>query len=185
MDTTTISNRSMQYEMQALSGSLKMERKMEEGGGTTSDLAAKLEQFGIDISIHTRNQIFGQTDEPGDDLMERLRAFQKGADDAASDGGISDVTSGADVMDEMFGEDGYWGVKQTAGRISEFVLQGAGDDLQRLKEGREGMLQGFKEAEKMRGGTLPDISYETMTKSLEAVDARIRELGGSVIDLSA
>ena len=85
----------------------------------------------------------------------------------------------------MFGEEGYWGVKETSQRISEFVIQGAGDNLDRLKDGREGMIQGFKEAEKMRGGKLPDISYETMAKSLEAVDEKIRELGGAVIDLSA
>lgn len=61
---------------------------------------------------------------------------------------------------------------------------GADDDLKRLKSGREGVLRGFNEAEKAWGGKLPDISYETMAKSLEVIDEKIRELGGSVLDLS-
>jgi len=58
-----------------------------------------------------------------------------------------------------------------------------GDDLERLKAGREGVLRGFKEAEKSWNGSLPDISHETLAKSLEAIDEKIRELGGSVVDL--
>ena len=84
----------------------------------------------------------------------------------------------------MVGENGYWGVKETSRRISEFVLNGAGEDIDRLKAGREGMLKGFREAEKAWGGTLPDISYATMEKSLQAIDEKIRDMGGSVLDIS-
>ncbi len=65
------------------------------------------------------------------------------------------------------------------------VIQGAGNDLERLKAGREGVLKGFKEAEKAWGGKLPEITYETLTKSLGAIDDKIMGLGGSVVDLSA
>jgi len=85
---------------------------------------------------------------------------------------------------DLLGENGYWGVKETSRRISEFVLKGAGDDLDRLKAGREGMIKGFREAEKAWGGALPDISYATMEKSLQAIDEKIRDLGGSVVDIS-
>lgn len=85
---------------------------------------------------------------------------------------------------ELVGENGYFGVDQTSQRIADFVLKGAGDDMERLKSGREGILQGFKDAEDAWGGKLPDISYETLAKSLEAIDEKIRDNGGSVVDLS-
>ncbi|WP_020590271.1 hypothetical protein [Desulfobacter curvatus] len=86
--------------------------------------------------------------------------------------------------DKLVGEDGYFGVDQTSQRIADFVLKGAGDDIEKLKSGREGVLQGFKDAEKVWGGKLPEISYETLAKSLEAIDEKIRENGSSVVDLS-
>lgn len=89
-----------------------------------------------------------------------------------------------DEATELVSEDGYFGVDQTSQRITDFVIKGAGDDIDRLKTGREGILKGFKEAEKAWGGKLPEISYKTLAKSLETIDEKIRENGGSVVDLS-
>lgn len=83
---------------------------------------------------------------------------------------------------DLVSEDGFFGIKQTSERIANFVIGGAGDDLAKLQAGREGMLQGFKEAEQIWGEKLPEISYTTMQKALEKVDARITELGGKVLD---
>ena len=83
---------------------------------------------------------------------------------------------------DLVSEDGYYGVKNTAGRLSGFVINGAGDDLEKIKAGREGIARGFKEAEKLWGGQLPAISYETFDLALQQVDARIQELGGSLIN---
>lgn len=85
---------------------------------------------------------------------------------------------------ELVSEDGFFGIAQTSERIANFVIGGAGDDMQKLQAGREGMLRGFAEAEQMWGGKLPEISYTTMQKALEKVDARIKELGGNVLDTS-
>ena len=84
----------------------------------------------------------------------------------------------------LVADDGFFGISQTSARIADFVIQGAGDDLSKLQAGRSGMLQGFSEAEKLWGGKLPEISYTTMQKALEKVDARVKELGGSVLDTS-
>ncbi len=84
----------------------------------------------------------------------------------------------------LISENGHFGVAKTSQRISDFVLKGASEDLDRLKAGREGILRGFKEAEKLWGGKLPDISYETLTQSLKDIDEKIQELGGSIVDLS-
>lgn len=84
---------------------------------------------------------------------------------------------------ELIRSDGYFGIEKTSQRIADFVLKGAGDDVDRLKAGREGILKGFAAAEKAWGGKLPDISYETLAKSLNSIDEKIREQGESVVDL--
>ncbi len=89
-----------------------------------------------------------------------------------------------DEANALVSDDGYFGIDKTSQRIIDFVIKGAGNDLDRLKAGREGVLRGFAEAEKAWGGKLPDISYETLKKGLDAIDEKIREFGGSVVDLS-
>lgn len=95
---------------------------------------------------------------------------------------IADLTQ--DEAAALVSEDGFFGISKTSERIADFVVNGAGDDLEKLQAGREGMLRGFAEAEDMWGEKLPEISYTTMQKALEKVDARIAELGGSVLDTS-
>ncbi len=76
---------------------------------------------------------------------------------------------------ELTGPDGYFGVDQTSQRIADFVLNGAQDDIELLKAGREGILKGFDEAE----------SYDTLEKSLAAIDEKIGSLGEPIVDISA
>ncbi len=77
---------------------------------------------------------------------------------------------------ELASEDGFFGIKQTSDRIADFVILGGGDDIEKLQKGRQGIENGFKEAQKVWGGNLPDISKETLEKALEKVDKRIKEL---------
>jgi len=83
---------------------------------------------------------------------------------------------------ELISEDGIFGVEQTSQRISNFVIDGANGDENMLRAGREGMLAGFKMAEDMWGGELPEISQKTMAKSIEMVDKLMYELGFSIIN---
>ncbi len=96
---------------------------------------------------------------------------------------ISDFS--ADEATDLLSEDGYFGVKKTSQRIADFVINLAGDDLEKMRVGRDAVLQGFKQAEKLWGGNLPDISYETLDTTLSALDDRIKDMGGSVVDLTA
>ncbi len=82
----------------------------------------------------------------------------------------------ADEAKALIADDGYFGKDNTAGRIADFVILGAGDDLNKLQRGREGIERGLKEASKVWGGDLPDISQETVKLALEKVDKRIEEL---------
>ena len=83
---------------------------------------------------------------------------------------------------ELVSEDGFFGIEKTSMRIAEFVLVGAGSDEQLLREGKKGVLQGFKEAEAMWGDKLPDISYETLDKALSMIDKALMDNGFSVLD---
>ena len=87
-----------------------------------------------------------------------------------------------DEAAELVSEDGIFGIKQTSERIANFVINGAGGDEDMLRAGREGMLRGFKEAEQMWGGELPEISQTTMQKAIEMVDKAMADLGYSIID---
>ena len=65
------------------------------------------------------------------------------------------------------------------------MIQGAGDDLEKLQKGFEGMKRGFEEAQRMWGGKLPQISQDTIAQAIEKVSKRVEELGGNAVDFQA
>jgi hypothetical protein len=77
---------------------------------------------------------------------------------------------------DLVSDEGFFGVTQTSDRVSSFVISLAGDDMEALKEVREGVVKGFEEAEKMWGGKLPDISYKTQERTLSIIDEKIAQL---------
>ncbi|WP_232086806.1 hydrogenase-4 component G [Helicobacter winghamensis] len=90
-----------------------------------------------------------------------------------------------DEAKALISDDGFFGIPKTSERIADFVLAGAGDDVEKLKAGREGILQGYKQAEKSWGGELPEISQKTLEKALEKVDKKLASLGVNVLDTNA
>ncbi|QSZ41192.1 hypothetical protein GJV85_03375 [Sulfurimonas aquatica] len=86
---------------------------------------------------------------------------------------------------KLVSEDGIFGVTQTSERIANFVINGANGDEDRLRAGREGMLEGFKMAEEMWGGELPDISKETIQAATQKVDKAMYDLGFSILNKEA
>lgn len=90
-----------------------------------------------------------------------------------------------DEAKALISDDGFFGIPKTSERIADFVLAGAGDDIEKLKAGREGILQGYKQAEKSWGGELPEISQKTLEKALEKVDKKLASLGVNVLDTNA
>jgi hypothetical protein len=71
---------------------------------------------------------------------------------------------------ELVAEDGYFGVEQTSERIFQNAVSIAGGDPARLDAIMQGVEEGFAEAEKAFGGTLPDISYETRDAVMEKLN---------------
>ena len=87
-----------------------------------------------------------------------------------------------DEAKTLVSDEGFFGIDQTAKRLSDFVLNGAGQDIDKLRAGRSGIIEGFKQAEALWGEKLPQISYDTLDKALESIDKAMSEMGYSVID---
>ena len=96
---------------------------------------------------------------------------------------ITELTS--DEATALISDNGFFGITQTSQRVADFVLNFSGDDLEKLEKGREGIIQGFEDAQKMWGGELPEISQETMKAAIELVDKAMTDLGFSIIDQNA
>lgn len=86
---------------------------------------------------------------------------------------------------KLVSEDGFFGIEKTSARISDFVINGANGNEDLLRAGREGILQGFKEAEQIWGGELPEISQKTIAKSVETIDLAMNKLGFSILNKEA
>ncbi len=87
---------------------------------------------------------------------------------------ITELSS--DEAKDLVSDQGFFGVAETSKRVSSFVINLAGDNVEALHEVRRGVIQGFEEAEKMWGGTLPEISYQTQKETLTIIDEKISEL---------
>jgi len=151
----------------------------EKSNPLSSDFKTELFQFTVDIKSMSGKDLGNQN------ALFHFNRLPMAEKDALVYEGRPISELSPEQASDLIKEDGFFGVAKTSGRISDFVLAGAGNDLERLKAGREGILKGFQEAEKLWGGELPPLSYETLEKSLEAIDERIKYLGGSVVDLTA
>ena len=78
--------------------------------------------------------------------------------------------------EELLEEEGFFGIEQTSNRVADFVFSFSGNDVELLKEGREGIIRGFEEAQKLFGNQLPEISFKTQEKTLELIDAKINSI---------
>lgn len=67
-------------------------------------------------------------------------------------------------------EDGYWGVKETSKRLFDFASALAGDDVEKMKEMKDALLKGYKDATKAWGRKLPEISKKTLDAANKLFD---------------
>jgi hypothetical protein len=118
------------------------------------------------------------------DISDAYKDFQTFMKDIGYEGKpIAELSQ--DEAASLVAEDGFFGVSQTSERIANFVINGANGDEERLRSGREGMLQGFSMAEEMWGGELPEISQKTMEAAIEMVDKAMSDLGFSILNQEA
>jgi hypothetical protein len=71
---------------------------------------------------------------------------------------------------EDIGENGYYGGKQTSQRILDFAKAITGGDPSKIEDMRKYIQEGFDEVEKMFGGKLPEISYQTLNAIMKGLD---------------
>ncbi len=119
-----------------------------------------------------------------DGFAQEYKGFQQFLSDIGYEGKPIAELSQAEAT-ELVNEDGFFGIDKTSQRMADFVVNGAGGDEDMMRAGREGMIQGFKEAEEMWGGELPEISQKTMQKTLEIIDMAMNDLGFSILDQEA
>lgn len=76
----------------------------------------------------------------------------------------------------LVSDEGFFGIINTSNRVSSFSIDLAKEDVEALQAARQGLVRGFEEAERMWGGNLPEMSYETQERTLKIVDEKIAEL---------
>ncbi len=185
MEVTGIANSAYLNIQQTQSKKTEEQKTLQE---KVEDIKAALEERikqnalkSVGIQIHVTSSSFTSQN---DDASITPEKFEQFLNDIGYEGKSIGELSQEEAA-ELVSEDGFFGIEKTAKRIADFVIKGANGNETLLRAGREGMLQGFKEAEEIWGGELPEISQKTMKKATELVDAALRELGFSVLDQKA
>lgn len=68
-------------------------------------------------------------------------------------------------------EDGYWGIEQTSERLFSFAKALSGGDPSKADAMIEAVKKGFKMAEKTWGGELPQISKDTVDRTISKLES--------------
>jgi hypothetical protein len=102
------------------------------------------------------------------DIWSLLREGKLDVDAATRDQAIKDISEG-----------GYWSVEETSKRILDFATALTGGDPDKIDEMQRAFEKGFKMAEKMWGGKLPEISQKTFDAVIAGFD-KMREDAGIV-----
>lgn len=76
---------------------------------------------------------------------------------------------------ELISEGGALSPEKVSDRIVEFAIAISGGDKTKAEILKEAIIDGFKEAESLFGGTLPDISYKTYDLIMEKFDLWAKE----------
>jgi hypothetical protein len=77
---------------------------------------------------------------------------------------------------ESDGSEDFWGADKTAERILDFAKNLAKNDPDSFKKVKDAFEKGFKESEKIWGGKLPDVSYQTLDKVRQGFDDWEKEI---------
>jgi hypothetical protein len=108
---------------------------------------------------------------------------EQGINFKIADGGneidLSKITQ-ADAQ-KLVAKDGYFGVDQTSDRIVNFAIGLAGGDATKIDAIKEGVDNGYQEALKAFGGTLPDISHQTYDAVMTKLDAWVKTANDSQV----
>lgn len=71
---------------------------------------------------------------------------------------------------EAVGENGFFGVKETANRIIDFARNISGDNTAKYRQLVSAVKQGFEAAKEIMGGELPEISKQTYQAVMDGLE---------------
>ncbi|ECK8016523.1 hypothetical protein ACL9VV_000483 [Campylobacter coli] len=156
------------------------------GKGISQIYLVQFQQQTMSTVLNTSNAQAGINDLLGGNDLNSVKSMLSDIDFASLGyNGKNPLTMNTDELNQLTSEEGFFGIDNTANRIADFVIKGAGNDVEKLKKGLEGIKQGFEQAEKIWGGELPQISQDTIEATIKKVSDRIDELGGKTLDLKA
>ncbi|EAL2084725.1 hypothetical protein CJM07_05780 [Campylobacter coli] len=154
------------------------------GKGISQIYLVQFQQQTMSTVLNTSNAQAGINDLLGGNDLNSVKSMLSDIDFASLGyNGKNPLTMNTDELNQLISEEGFFGIDNTANRIADFVIKGAGNDVEKLKKGLEGIKQGFEQAEKIWGGELPQISQDTIEATIKKVSDRIDELGGKTLDL--
>ncbi|EJX6156567.1 hypothetical protein OED14_000255 [Campylobacter coli] len=156
------------------------------GKGISQIYLVQFQQQTMSTVLNTSNAQAGINDLLGGNDLNSVKSMLSDIDFASLGyNGKNPLTMNTDELNQLISEEEFFGIDNTANRIADFVIKGAGNDVEKLKKGLEGIKQGFEQAEKIWGGELPQISQDTIEATIKKVSDRIDELGGKTLDLKA
>ncbi|EHH3249478.1 hypothetical protein J7476_001401 [Campylobacter coli] len=156
------------------------------GKGISQIYLVQFQQQTMSTVLNTSNAQAGINDLLGGNDLNSVKSMLSDIDFASLGyNGKNPLTMNTDELNQLISEEGFFGIDNTANRIADFVIKGAGNDVEKLKKGLQGIKQGFEQAEKIWGGELPQISQDTIEATIKKVSDRIDELGGKTLDLKA
>lgn len=171
---------------------LKLEKEVNDGSGNDINNAAvnvSISMQSMLVYVHVRSLEYAQSNTEAQNELNKIfnnKDIFNFLDGNKANNGldlkalgyegkpITQLTS--DEAKKLVSENGFFGVDQTSKRVSDFAFNISGDNVDLLKEAKKGIVKGFADAEKLWGGKLPEISYQTQDKTLESIDKRIQEL---------
>lgn len=112
------------------------------------------------------------------DLVERMLLKQGETFDEATNI-YSLLREGKVLVDEEtrlqaerdISEDGYWGIEQTSERLLSFAKALSGGDPEKADIMIKAVKKGFEDAEKAWGGELPQISKDTLERTISKMES--------------
>lgn len=156
------------------------------GKGISQIYLVQFQQQAMSTVLNTSNAQAGINNLLGGNDLNSIKSMLSDIDFASLGyNGKNPLAMNTDELNQLISEEGFFGIDNTANRIADFVIKGAGNDVEKLKKGLEGIKQGFEQAEKIWGGELPQISQDTIEATIKKVSDRIDELGGKTLDLKA
>lgn len=165
------------------SSSDELIQKVKEGKLTSKDIVTS---YQMSFMAQTALEEVGAKGKQEQYDYNKIMGILEGVDTSAIGySGTALTELSKEEAEKLVSEDGYFGIKKTSERMSDFVINGAGNDVEKLKQGREGVIRGYNEAEAAWGGKLPDISKKTLEETLAKIDKQIEKLGGNAIDTTA